>query len=121
MAVAEGAIVKAVGIAVVLFFVALGVVVGLRMDDRTVSMLGGVAIGLIIGVPCALLGMQAAQGRYGTPVQHYAEPPPMPDALPTPTTYVTNNILNVFVMPQRSAPNSTGRTLAQKQIEDAHN
>jgi ABC-type nickel/cobalt efflux system permease component RcnA len=106
---------KALGIAVILFFVALGVVVGLRMDDRTASMLSGIAIGLIIGVPCAMLGMQAARGHYNAP-QRYTEPPhrQSPPVQPVQHFHYHDNRTVVMTSPL----NSQGREAAREMLKD---
>ena len=45
--------VKAVAASVILFFVVLGLVIGTRMDQNTIALLGGTTIGLLIASPCA--------------------------------------------------------------------
>ena len=46
---------KAVAIAVVGFFVVLGLTIGTRMDQNTIALLGGTTIGLLIAAPCAAI------------------------------------------------------------------
>ena len=46
-------LVKAVAAAVILFFAVLGLVIGTRMDQNTIALLGGTTIGLLIATPCA--------------------------------------------------------------------
>lgn len=120
---------KAVSIAVVLFFVALGVVVGLRMDTSTITLLGGTVIGILIAVPCAVIATYATMQKQDEQsrsapsipddVPRYWTPPPQ-QTLPAapPTTSVTNynyyDQRKVVVV----AP-STGRAMAKNQIDAA--
>lgn len=48
-------LVKAIAAAVVLFFVMLGLVIGSRIDQTTIALLGGTTIGLLIATPCAAI------------------------------------------------------------------
>ena len=48
-------LVKAVAVAVVLFFIVLGLTIGTRMDQNTIALLGGTTIGLLIAAPCTAI------------------------------------------------------------------
>jgi hypothetical protein len=48
-------LIRAVSVSVVLFFVVLGLVIGSRMDQNTIALLGGTTIGLLIATPCAAI------------------------------------------------------------------
>ena len=48
-------LVRSLAISVVLFFVVLGFVIGSRMDQTTIALLGGTTIGLLIAAPCAAI------------------------------------------------------------------
>lgn len=51
---------QAVSAAVILFFVVLGLVIGSRMDQTTIALLGGTAIGLLIATPCTAIATYLA-------------------------------------------------------------
>jgi hypothetical protein len=75
-------LVKAVAAAVVLFFVVLGLVVGSRMDQTTIALLGGTTIGLLIATPCSAIATYLAirnrdEQGYGQS-HHYSQPPQSP-------------------------------------------
>ena len=48
-------LISAVSVAVVMFFVALGIMVGKKMDQNTIALLGGAVIGLLVATPCAAI------------------------------------------------------------------
>ncbi len=48
-------LVRAIAVSVVPFFVVLGLVIGSRMDQNTIALLGGTTIGLLIAAPCAAI------------------------------------------------------------------
>ena len=48
-------LVKTFAVAVILFFIVLGFVIGSRMDQNTIALLGGTTIGLLIAAPCAAI------------------------------------------------------------------
>ena len=70
---------RAFSVAVVLFFVVLGIVVGSRMDQNTIALLGGVVIGLLVATPFAtVITFIAVRSR----VKHVESPAwaaPMPN------------------------------------------
>ena len=47
--------IRSLAIAIVLFFVVLGMVIGSRMDQTTIALLGGTVVGLLIATPCAVI------------------------------------------------------------------
>ena len=47
--------IRSLAIAIVLFFVVLGMVIGSRMDQTTIALLGGTVVGLLIATPCAAI------------------------------------------------------------------
>lgn len=56
-------IAKAVAVAIVLFFVALGIVVGTKVDQNTIALLGGTVVGLLIATPCAAIATYVSMRR----------------------------------------------------------
>ena len=48
-------LVRATAVSIVLFFIVLGLVIGSRMDQNTIALLGGTTIGLLIAAPCAAI------------------------------------------------------------------
>ena len=78
---------RVVAAAVVLFFVVLGLVIGSRMDQNTIALLGGTTIGLLIATPCAAIVTYL--------MMRHRDESSAPSATSTPTYYV---------VPQASAP-----------------
>ncbi len=109
---------KAIAVAVILFFVVLGLVIGSRMDQTTIALLGGTTIGLLIAVPCsAIVTYLAIRNRdeqgYGQS-RHYSQPPQtppqywvvqqspnMPQAQPQHNTLPTGQPTESFTLPPR--------------------
>jgi hypothetical protein len=58
------AILRATAFAVMLFFIVLGFVIGARMDQTTIALLGGTAIGLLIVTPLAAMVTYLAIRRH---------------------------------------------------------
>jgi hypothetical protein len=80
-------LVRVIAVSVVLFFVVLGLVIGSRMDQNTIALLGGTTIGLLIAAPCAaIVTYLAVRSR---------DESSAPRTTHTPTYYV---------MPQAGAP-----------------
>ena len=98
-----------VAVAVVLFFIILGLTVGTRMNQNTIALLGGTLIGLLIAVPCAsIVTYLAVSGRqnHDTGSGHWvvpqdgSAPPPAPPVVETHNHYnTTNNYITVNVPP----------------------
>jgi len=81
------------GIAIVLFFVVLGAMVGARIDQTTIALLGGTVIGLAIAIPCTALvtyivfkarAESSSHAHHSQPPQQWIMPPNYPTAQ-TPT------------------------------------
>jgi hypothetical protein len=97
-------LVKVVALAVILFFVVLGLVIGSRMDQATIALLGGTTIGLLIAAPCsAIVTYLAIRNRdeqgYGQN-RHFSQPPQnpsqywvVPQSLTLPQTSLQHNSL----------------------------
>ena len=73
-------LVRATAVSIVLFFVVLGLVIGSRMDQNTIALLGGTVIGLLIAAPCAAIVTYL--------VVQIATNHPHPRTSPAPTYYV---------------------------------
>ncbi len=96
-------LVKAVAIAVVLFFVVLALTIGTRMDQNMIALLGGTTIGLLIAAPCtAIVTYLAFRGRNEStnptwwPVQQHTQstaPPPPSEAHVINNFYTTNSVI----------------------------
>ena len=54
---------KAMALAVVLFFIVLGIVVGTKMDQNTIALLGGTTLGLVIATPCVAIATYVSMRR----------------------------------------------------------
>ncbi len=54
---------KAMAVAVVLFFVALGIVVGMKLDQNTIALLGGTTLGLVVATPCVAIATYVSMRR----------------------------------------------------------
>jgi hypothetical protein len=111
-------LVKAVALAVILFFVVLGFVIGSRMDQTTIALLGGTTIGLLIAAPCsAIVTYLVLRNRdergYGqsrhynqpqqTPPQYWVvqQAPNMPQSQPHYNTLPTTQYAAPFELPPR--------------------
>ncbi|NJM40123.1 MAG: hypothetical protein HC853_04840 [Anaerolineae bacterium] len=84
--------IRSVSFAIVVFFVVLGIVIGLRMDQTTIALLGGTAIGLLIATPCtAIITYLVIRNRDESPAQYSRQfnQPPLPA-----------NSLQYWVVPQ---------------------
>ena len=109
---------KTVAVAIVLFFVVLGFVIGSRMDQNTIALLGGTTIGLLIAAPCAAIVTYLAvrnrdeqgygQSRpYTQPTQNppqywiVQQSPNMPQAQPHYNTLPATQPIEAFTLPPR--------------------
>jgi hypothetical protein len=114
-------LVRAVAIAVVCFFVVLGLTIGTRMDQNTIALLGGTTIGLLIAAPCAAIVTYLAvrnrddhsyerNPRYNSPMpqnppqywvvpQHMQMQPPVQQQLPPVAAYGLRQPTSEFVLP----------------------
>ncbi len=114
-------LVKAVAIAVVCFFVVLGLTIGTRMDQNTIALLGGTTIGLLIAAPCAAIVTYLAvrnrddhsyerNPRYNSPMpqnppqywvvpQHMQMQQPAQQQLPPVAAYGLRQPTSEFVLP----------------------
>jgi hypothetical protein len=112
---------KAVAIAVVCFFVVLGLTIGARMDQNTIALLGGTTIGLLIAAPCAAIVTYLAvrnrdeqsyerNPRYNSPMpqnppQYWVVPQQMQmqqsaqPQLPASASYMLRQPTSEFVLP----------------------
>lgn len=89
---------RAAGIAIVLFFTGLGLMIGSRIEQVTIALLGGVLIALLVVIPATALVViliqrdrstnyaphQVTPPAYYAPQPHYVAPPQVAKAcLPT--------------------------------------
>jgi hypothetical protein len=88
-------LVRAIAVSVVLFFVVLGLVIGSRMDQNTIALLGGTTIGLLIAAPCAAIvtylavrnrDESSASGTTHAPPTYYVVPQVGASSLPASPT-----------------------------------
>ena len=102
-------LVRATAVSIVLFFVVLGLVIGSRMDQTTIALLGGTTIGLLIAAPCAAIVTYLVMRNRD---ESSAPKPP-----PTPTYYIVPQ--NGMPMPPAlppSQPMLTANPPAYQQI-----
>ena len=116
-------LVKVLAVAVVLFFIVLGLTIGTRMDQNTIALLGGTTIGLLIAAPCAAIVTYLAvrnrddhsyerNPRYNSPMpqnppqywvvpQHMQMQPPqsLQQQLPAASPYANRQPTSEYVLP----------------------
>lgn len=112
-----GKLMKAVAAAVILFFIVLGLVIGSRMDQTTIALLGGTMIGLLIATPSAAivtyLAIRNRDEHSNRPIHSYQQQPqppqywvvPQSQHLPAPTPHYnalpSNQYPAPFELPSR--------------------
>ena len=110
---------KAAAIAVVLFFVALAIVVGVKMDQNTIALLGGTTLGLLIATPCAAIATYVSMkqrddesyNRHLRGNQPYA-PPPLVEPPPIANHYYGD--VHIYVnVPYGASPQQTVEAVAR--------
>jgi hypothetical protein len=68
---------RAAGVAIVLFFTGLGLMIGWRIDQVTIALLAGVTIALVVVIPiAALIVVLIQRDRSSTYTPHQVSPPP---------------------------------------------
>ena len=91
---------RAVSLAVVLFFVVLGIIVGSRMDQNTIALLGGVVIGLLVATPFAIVvTFIAVRSR-----AKHMEPPAWAAPMPNPHYMVLPPAQHGYLPPNATVP-----------------
>jgi hypothetical protein len=104
---------RAAGVAIVLFFTGLGLMIGWRIDQVTIALLAGVTIALVVVIPItALIIVLIQRDRSSAYSYHQATPPTVPYpsspqhviAPPTPKAYLPSQAPDAYAEPFAMSP-----------------